>query len=86
MIEAIQEKVEVVTIFRLKPAPQTVIHRIRWRGRVYPITKIAYHYKLWEGRNRLHKFALSSETLDFRLTYDTENLFWFLEEVSDGFS
>ena len=49
------------------------------------IMKLAYHYKVWEGRTRVHKFAVSTGTLDLRLTYDTENLFWILEEVSDGF-
>ncbi len=48
------------------------------------ITKISYHYKIWEGRTRMHKFALSAKDLDFRVTYDSEDLFWMLEEVSDG--
>jgi hypothetical protein len=85
MIEAIHEKIEVITRFRLLPKPVTEIYKIRWRGREYMIVKLAYHYKVWEGRTRVHKFAVSTGTLDLRLTYDTENLFWTLEEVSDGF-
>ena len=85
MIEAIHEKIEVITRFRLLPKPVTEIYKIRWRGREYMIVKLAYHYKVWEGRTRVHKFAVSTGTLDLRLTYDTENLFWILEEVSDGF-
>jgi hypothetical protein len=85
MIEAIHEKIEVITRFRLLPKPVTEIYKIRWRGREYMIVKLAYHYKVWEGRIRVHKFAVSTGTLDLRLTYDTENLFWILEEVSDGF-
>ena len=84
MIEAIHEKIEVITRFRLLPKPVTEIYKIRWRGREYMIMKLAYHYKVWEGRTRVHKFAVSTGTLDLRLTYDTENLFWVLEEVSDG--
>ena len=84
MIEAIHEKIEVITRFRLLPKPVTEIYKIRWRGREYMIMKLAYHYKVWEGRTRVHKFAVSTGTLDLRLTYDTENLFWILEEVSDG--
>jgi hypothetical protein len=84
MIEAIHEKVEVIVRFRLLPQPVTEIFKLRWRGRVYQISKSAYHHKVWEGRTRLHKFAVSTDSLDFRLTYDTENLFWILEEVSDG--
>jgi len=86
MIETIQEKIEVIVRFRLQPQPLTEIYKIRWRGREYMITKLAYHYKVWEGRKRMHKFAVSTGALDFRLTYDTENLFWVLEEVTDGFS
>jgi hypothetical protein len=86
MIEQINEKIEVIIRFRLSPKPQTDIFKIRWRGREYVITKITYHYKVWDGRTRMHKFAVTTHNLDFRLTYDTENLFWLLEEVSDGFS
>jgi hypothetical protein len=86
MIETINEKVEVITRFRLLPKPVTDIYKIRWRGRVYQITKLAYHHKVWDGRTRLHKFAVSTNVMDFRITFDTENLFWVLEEVSDGFS
>ncbi len=84
MIETIQEKVEVILRFRLMPKPETEIYKIRWRKKEYQIKKLAYHHKVWIGRTRIHKFAVSSGTYDFRLTYDTENLFWILEEVSDG--
>jgi hypothetical protein len=84
MIETIQEKVEVILRFRLLPKPLTEIYKIRWRGKEYTITKLTYHHKVWEGRTRVHKFAVTTGGLDFRLTYDTENLFWLLEEVSDG--
>lgn len=85
MIESIQEKVEVIVRFRLVPQPATEIYKIRWRGKEYPVKKIAYHHKVWEGRTRVHKYAVSTASLDFRLNYDTESLFWILEEVSDGF-
>ena len=85
MIEPIHEKIEVIIRFRLLPKPQTEIYKLRWRGREYRITKIAYHHKIWDGRTRIHKFAVSTGNLDFRINYDTENLMWILEEVSDGF-
>ena len=66
MIEAIHEKIEVITRFRLLPNPVTEIYKIRWRGREYMIIKLAYHYKVWEGRTRVHKFAVSTGTLDLR--------------------
>ena len=84
MIEAIHEKVEVILRFRLMPKPVTEIYKLKWRGKEYVIKELAYHHKVWEGRTRMHKFAVSTGNLDFRLNYDTENLFWVLEEVSDG--
>jgi hypothetical protein len=84
MIEAIHEKIEVVLIFRLNPGPITQIYQIKWRGKKYTIGTQAYHHKVWDGRTRCHKFAVSAGNLDFRLSYDTENLQWLLEEVSDG--
>jgi hypothetical protein len=86
MIETIQEKVEVILRFRLLPRPETEIYKLRWRGKEYRIVKHAYRHKVWEGRTRVHHFAVSSGSLDFRLTFDSENLFWMLEEISDGFS
>lgn len=84
MIETIYEKIEVILIFHLTPKPVTNIYKIKWRGKYYLIAQQAYHHKVWDGRTRLHKFAVSSGNLDFRLSYDTENLQWLLEEVSDG--
>lgn len=84
MIETIYEKIEVVLIFRLNPHPVTQIYKIKWRGKHYTIATQAYHHKVWDGRTRFHKFAVSSGNLDFRLSYDTESLQWLLEEVSDG--
>jgi hypothetical protein len=86
MIEVIREKIEVILIFKLMPQPVTQIYKLKWRGKYYTVLKQAYHYKVWEGRTRLHKFTVSSEALDFRLSYNTENLQWVLEEVSDGFA
>lgn len=85
MITIVQEKVEVILRFKLMPKPETEIYKIRWHGKEYAITKITYMHKVWEGRTRVHKFAVTTGSLDFRLSYNAENLFWILEEVSDGF-
>lgn len=85
MIETIQEKVEVILRFHLLPRPETEIYKLRWRGKEYTITEIAYHHKVWDGRTRIHKYAVNAGSLDFRLVFNTENLFWMIEEVSDGF-
>ncbi len=83
MIEQINEKVSVVTVYdRLKG---TVIpKKVRWQGRDLLITKVAYHHKLRNGKFLQHIFHVSSETIDLRLRLDTETLQWTLEEVCDG--
>jgi len=53
---------------------------------VYTVTKIGFHHKIWDGRNRIHIFSVTTGAMDFRLSYDTETLDWTLEEVSDGLS
>jgi hypothetical protein len=83
MIETINEKVAVITIY--KPGAGHVFpYRLRWQGRDYKITKIGFHHKVREGRALFHIFSVSSDTLAFRLKLDTETLHWILEEVSDG--
>ncbi|MBI5127342.1 hypothetical protein HZA76_02700 [Candidatus Roizmanbacteria bacterium] len=83
MLETIFEKVSVISSYNHeenKVAP----YKMRWRLRDYFIKKVAYHHKIREGRNLFHIFHVSDGNLDFRLKFDTENLNWVLEEVSDG--
>ncbi len=55
-----------------------------WNGRLHAITKIGLHHTYHEGRTLYHVFSVCSRTLFFRLVLNTENLFWKLEEISDG--
>ncbi len=83
MLEKIRERVPVLFFFdpftkRKFPA------RLLWRGRVYPIKKLGLHYKLREGRKLIHIFTVSTDTRDFKLRLDTEELTCVVEEVTDG--
>lgn len=57
---------------------------IIWNSRIYPIIKIGLHHTYRVGRTLYHVFSVASKTLFFRLVLNTENLFWTLEEISDG--
>lgn len=57
---------------------------IVWEGRLHSITKIGLHHTYREGRVLYHVFSVASKTLFFRLLLNTDNLFWTLEEISDG--
>ena len=58
--------------------------KMLWDGRVFQITKIGLHHTFRSGRDLFHVFSLSAGDLSFRLKLDTTNLFWTLEEISDG--
>ncbi len=63
-----------------KVSPKWIV----WNGRLYPIIKIGLHHTYRQGRILYHVFSVASRNLFFRLTLNTENLYWKLEEVSDG--
>ncbi len=80
MILQLSDKIDVITIYK----DQFLPFRIRWKGRVYKILKLGYHHRTRVGNVIHHIFSVASETLAFRLDFDTEDLSWTLEEVSDG--
>jgi hypothetical protein len=82
MILQIFEKIDVIAVYKDSFMP----FRIRWKGRVYHINKLGYHHTTRVGNVIHHIFSVATENLAFRLNFDTENLSWILEEVSDGFA
>jgi hypothetical protein len=83
MREKLFEKISV--IFSYNAEKNTAIpYKIRWQLRDYFIKKLAYHHKAYEGRELLHIFHVTDGNLDFRIRFNTEDLNWILEEVSDG--
>lgn len=85
MNEVINEKISVITLFN-RETREVTPKKIRWQGRDYLITRLTYHHKIKQGRTTLHIFHVTDDNLDFRLSLDTENLQWTLEEVCDGTS
>jgi hypothetical protein len=83
MLQTINEKVSVITLYnhqtnRVSPK------KIKWNGKIYPINLIGYHHRYQEGNKLIHIFSVSNRNLFFRLKFDTQNLEWILEEISDG--
>lgn len=58
--------------------------RVRWDGREYTIVKVGLHHSYRQGRTLFHVFSVASDAVFFRLVLNTDNLFWRLQEVSDG--
>jgi hypothetical protein len=59
------------------------IKKLLWNGRVYDICQLGLHYTFKRGLTLFHVFCVSSKNLSFKLTFDTFNLKWSLEEVYD---
>lgn len=83
MIQKISVPVSVAVIFdhKLRMArPVTLL----WEGKTYKILKIGLHHSFRVGRTLLHVFSVATSTLFFKLVFNTETLFWTLEEIADG--
>ena len=83
MLEKVFEKVSIIFSYNREKNSFT-IYKMGWRKRDYFIKRMAYHHKVREGRDLFHIFHVTDDNLDFRVRFDTENLEWILEEVSDG--
>ena len=83
MLENLHEKIDVIAVFN-RTGDVVSIYKLKWQNHVYKVDKLAYLYKRREGRNINHVFHVSNAALHFKLSFDTEFLTWWLEEVSDG--
>lgn len=83
MLERIDQKVDVVTISKQGQGIVVPI-RLKWNQKIFTIRKIGLRHPVREGKTLYHIFTCTDGTMDFRLKYNTENLQWNLEEVSDG--
>jgi hypothetical protein len=81
--EKINEKVSVITVYSREKG--TVMpFKMRWHGRDYVMTKLAYHHKSRVGVTIIHVFHVSDGNNDFRLLHNSDTLAWILEEVVHG--
>lgn len=85
MREKINEEVSVIMVYSARKRAATP-HLISWQNKEYKVGKIGYHHAVFEGRVRHHIFELTDteNSLWFRLNFNTDNLHWLLEAVSDG--
>lgn len=83
MQEKLFEKISVIFSYNAEKNA-AVPYKIRWRLRDYFIKSLAYHHKVYEGRELFHIFHVTDGNLDFKIRFNTEDLNWILEEVSDG--
>lgn len=83
MIQKLSMPVSVVTVFDHKKR-LTVPRKILFEGSEHLVTRVGFHHTQREGRTLYHVFSVASDSMFFRLIYNTETLSWTLEEVDDG--
>ncbi len=83
MIRKLNEPVSVSMTYDHKNS-KAYPTKILWQNRVYNIAKIGLHHEFRIGSTLIHIFSVESPSLSFRLSLNTQNLAWCLEEISDG--
>jgi hypothetical protein len=79
MVEAIDEPIEIITLFR---NGKVVPMRFRWRNRVIRIRRVAGDWSSNSGRDRVHYFSVIGESTDcFEIAYDMSKMSWTLARV-----
>lgn len=85
MREKINKEISVVTIFsaRLKAVAP---YLLSWQNKDYLVGQVGYHHTVRKGETLHHIYEVvdKEENLHFRLNFNTSNLHWTLEAVSDG--
>ena len=79
MIQAVQEPIEVITVFsegHLQPL------RFKWKSRVIKVAKVTGEWMRNEGDARIHYYSVLGESSDyFELAYNPRKLEWTLMKV-----
>lgn len=85
MREKLNQEVGVVAIYsaRMRAAAP---YMISVGTKDYVVGKVGYHHTLRKGETLHHIYEVvdDKEAMHFRLNFDTSNLHWTLEAVSDG--
>lgn len=58
--------------------------KLQWDGREYKVTRFGLHHKQKVGRTLFHVFSFDTDTLSFRVIFNTETLETRLEMITDG--
>ena len=83
MIESVNQKVDVISSYNCLRGLVMPL-KIKWHDRVYHVHKLGYYHRRRQGQIIQHIFHVTDGNLDFKLRFNTEDLNWILEEVSDG--
>ncbi len=83
MLLTLAERVSVITKYDCMRGTITPV-KIKWQGREYVIKRVGYYHRARQGRTLQHIFHVTDGAWDFRLRCDSDDLHWYVEQVSDG--
>lgn len=82
----INQRVEVVTIFKSRGDPAGLIFpvKMRWGKKEITFTELGLRHPTKKGQRMVHVFDMSDGTNDYRLEFDAEMLTWTLVAILEG--
>lgn len=79
----LNEKVSVLTLFN-KETNHVRPYIVKWKNRKYTIQQVGLHHTVYLGTILYHIFSVTDGQIFLRLSLNTSNLHWTLEEIYDG--
>lgn len=79
----LSEPVDVIALFDRKGQHLKPI-RIKWNNRPYAVSSVDYVYREKRGRTLYHIFCCLTDSVYFKISFNSERLIWSVEEISDG--
>ncbi|MBW3568667.1 hypothetical protein KY385_00865 [Candidatus Parcubacteria bacterium] len=82
----IDQRVEVVTIFKSQGDPATLIFpfKMRWGKKEITFSELGLRHPTAKGQRMVHVFDMSDGINDYRLEFDAEMLTWTLTAILSG--
>lgn len=71
---------EQVSVGLVNNIPKYVL----WKGRTYKINQVGFHHTYLQGETLCHIFSVVSGSVFFKINFNTKDLSWKLEEISDA--
>jgi len=82
----IDQRVEVVTVFKSRGNPTELVMpvKMRWGKKEITFTELGLRHPTKKGQRMVHVFDTSDGTNDYRLEFDAEMLTWTLVAILSG--
>lgn len=85
MNQKIFQKVSVISIYK-KENNIFSPYKIFYSGQIHLVKKIGLHHQFNKGSILFHSFSVATDNSFFKILFNTKELSWTLEEISDGYT